>query len=162
MYNQAAKKINWLVPEDLAELENRKNVFHERYMKMINHVNEKENESKLQKSQAHPGTSLNFDDSNIILDRQGGDGYNDMNLKGADDFVPEDYNMFGSYVDAVTGTNGGPPGLHEMPNGENENCRKFFRKLIKIFKNINFYNLIQPTYEQERKDSQQIGIDDNQ
>ena len=47
MYNQAAKKINWLVPEDLAELENRKNVFHERYMKMITLVNEKENESKL-------------------------------------------------------------------------------------------------------------------
>ena len=50
MYNQAVKKINWLMPEDLAELENRKNVFHERYMRMVTLINEKENESKLQKS----------------------------------------------------------------------------------------------------------------
>ena len=95
----------------------------------------------------HNGTSLNFDESNILLDRQGGDGgfTSDMNLKVADDFTPEDYNMFGSYTD-VNGANGGQPGIHEVPNSENQNCRKFFRKLIKIFKNINFYNLIQPTY----------------
>ena len=45
MYNQAVKKINWLVPEDLVELENRKNIFHERYMKMITLVNEKEKDA---------------------------------------------------------------------------------------------------------------------
>ena len=96
-----------------------------------------------------------------MLDRQGGDGFTDMNLKGNEDFTADiDYNMFGSYVDAVN-ANGGPSGLHEAPNGDSENCRKFFRKLIKIFKNINFYNLLLPTYIQTNKDKEQIGMEDH-
>ena len=46
MYAQAVKKINWQVPEDLVELDSRKNIFHERYMKLITLVNDKENDAK--------------------------------------------------------------------------------------------------------------------
>lgn len=35
MYNNAAKRIDWLAPEDRAELEKRKYIFHQRYLKMV-------------------------------------------------------------------------------------------------------------------------------
>ena len=55
MYNQSVKKINWLVPEDVTELDSRKNLFHEQYDKMIKSVDEKENENRtIQKGQANP------------------------------------------------------------------------------------------------------------
>ena len=155
MYNQAARKINWLVPEDNEELEKRKFIFHDRYMKMIKQVDEKENTAKLDsKNQGNPGPSFTFDESNILLDRQAGvDGFNDINLKAADDFTADvDYNVFSNFA----GGNAGGA-LHDS---ENENSRKFFRRLIKIFKNINFYNLLINTHAQASKDAEQVGVDD--
>ena len=46
MYGQSVKKINWQVPEDLVELDKRKNIVHDWYMKMITLVNDKENDAK--------------------------------------------------------------------------------------------------------------------
>ena len=156
MYNQAARKINWLVPEDNEELEKRKFIFHDRYMKMIKQVDEKENTAKLDsKNQGAGGPSYAYDEtSNILLDRQAGvDGFNDINLKGADDFTADvDYNVFSNFA----GGNAGGA-LHDS---ENENSRKFFRRLIKIFKNINFYNLLINTHAQASKDAEQVGVDD--
>ena len=52
----------------------------------------------------------------------------------------------------MTGSNGGAPDLQD-PN-ENENCRQFFRRLIKIFSNINFYNLLNETNVQASRNAE--------
>ena len=45
------------------------------------------------------------------------------------------------------------------PN-DNISVEQFFHNLTKIFKNINFYNLLDITHEQANKDSELVGIDD--
>lgn len=98
MYNHAAKKIDWLAPEDRTELEKRKYIFHQRYLKMIKQVNEKE-------AEAHKNSQTNainiYDESNLnLLDRNGTDGYPDMILpKVNDDEFTTEFNAFSSFVD---------------------------------------------------------------
>ena len=150
MYNQSVRKINWLVPEDSIELDKRKNIFHQRYLKMIKQVIEKETEASRDKNsnlQSHNAV----DTANILLDRQG--GADDVGLKVTEDFNSDvDYNIFPGYDEDMTGSNGGAPDLQD-PN-ENENCRQFFRRLIKIFSNINFYNLLNETNVQASRNAE--------
>ena len=139
MYNHSAKKINWLKPEDQTELHERKYIFHNRYMKMVNQVDEKEKDAKLTKgNQGKPMIGVMLDEGGIILDRNATDNaYPDMmNPRVTDDFMSE----FANYM----GENGGEPGVpggSSDPN-DNETCGSFFRRLIKIFDSINFYNLL--------------------
>ena len=74
MYNHAAKKINWLKPEDVTEFSERKYIFHTRYMKMVNQVDEKEKDAKLTKgNQGKPMIGVMLDEGGIILDRNATD-----------------------------------------------------------------------------------------
>ena len=45
------------------------------------------------------------------------------------------------------------------PN-ENISVQQFFHNLTKIFKNINFYNLLDITHAQANKDNELVGKDD--
>ena len=137
MYDQAYKKIDWLVPEDSAELERRKYIFHQRYSKMIKAVEEKENDARIAKGNSQGNTATNF---NRMLDES-------------------TKNLLESYQnDNVGSSKAGADGYYD-PN-ENEDCAQFFHKLIKIFKIINFYNLLY-TYAQGNNENEQAGNDDN-
>ena len=84
-------------------------IFHQRYDKMIKQVMEKEKEAAQSKSSNQTNTILNMmlDESHMLLDRAGGDGFAEMLPKVADDFGADpDFNAFTSYVDGVN-ANGG-------------------------------------------------------
>lgn len=63
-----------------------------------------------------------------------------------------------SIDDEANGTKAARNGILD-PN-ENMTVQQFFHNLTKIFKNINFYNLLDITHEQANKDSDIPGNDD--
>ncbi len=143
MYEQETKKINWLVPEDQAELENRKNLFHKRYMKMIEKVVQKQNDANRNKDK--PSNNA------VYLERHGAE---DSSLKMHEGFNSDiDDNVLLGGIDEELNPDGEFATDPNDPN-LNESCRSFFSRLIKIFSNINFYNLIYIKHAEAAKDQE--------
>lgn len=125
---------------------------------MIKQVEEKANELKLaKKNQANANFSSGFDDSTkILLDTQGAGGLNiaDELISDIDRQLLLNYGEDGLMSGKVNQDRAG-----DHP-AQRETCHQFFHKLIKIFKNINFYNLLDIKHDQSGKDAEQIGNDD--
>ena len=85
---------------------------------------------------------------------QGSDGFG-VNQLGDD---LNDRRILLSIDDEANGNKGSRNGILD-PN-ENMTVQQFFHNLTKIFKNINFYNLLDITHEQANKDSDIPGNDD--
>ena len=143
MYHQAVKKIDWLLPEDESELERRKYIFHTRYDDMIKQVEENHEQRKFQKLEQKNRTGQ---------DKYKGDGFTADQLGNDDDMqILRNLDDEGSKLGQVGGI---------FDPNENISVQQFFHNLTKIFKNINFYNLLDITHEQANKDSELIGNDD--
>ena len=92
-----------------------------------------------------------------MLDSQGADGFSVVD-QFRDDV--ERQILFNYGDEGVLGSKMGHEGGGIFDPLENVSVQSFFHKLTKIFKNINFYNLLDITHDPGNKDSEQAGNED--